>query len=374
MSATKNNKPLEYQKTLWQLLLTGCCCIGLWSCASTAATDTRQSQDVVVGEIRPATQTGIKRQQLEVGIRRFADEYASVMSYEADRIMDRAGTPELRWFATGWKLSSRTAVLDIAIGSNAVENLLDMLVLVSLTREEVESYWVPKYLGQKLGQGLLDASRRLEAEAWKRSEDVLTSRQQADLRAMIKEWKAANPDQHYFWGIRFDGFSSQRARDLQQVQQTGGLLGEVAQTRQTVDEVREFSERLLYYLQRAPAVTRLEAEFGMRNAFKSPEVLQLLDNSERLTRSAEAYADFARNFPTEREATVKQLMELELVTLRKLLESEELGRTMGKISDEGGDIANKAFIRGVLLILLWSIAYVGARLAYNFLIRKQRRT
>ena len=79
------------------------------------------------------------------------------MSLEADRIMDRAGTPELRWFATGWKLASRSAVLDIAVGPNAVENLLDMLVLVTLTRQEVEQYWAPKYLGPKLGQGLLEA-------------------------------------------------------------------------------------------------------------------------------------------------------------------------------------------------------------------------
>ena len=81
----------------------------------------------------------------------------------------------------------------------------------------------------------------------------------------------------------------------------------------------------------------------------------------------------ARNFPAEREAFIRQLMEMELATLRKLLASKELTQTMGRISDEGGDITNKAFIRGSLLILLWFIAYVGGRLAYDLLSRKYRR-
>jgi hypothetical protein len=363
----------QLQTSFWRAIGASICCTALLSCATTDAPQSQKSQDVSVAELRPSAETGIKRQQLEVEIRRYADTYAAVMSLEADRIMDRAGTPELRWFATGWKLTSRATVVDIAVGPNAVENLLDMLVLTALTRQELEEYWVPKVLGPKLGAGLLNASIRLENEAWERSRSVLTAAQQADLRELIREWNEAHPDQHYFWEIRFGGFSGQRAKDLEQVGQTGGLLGEVAQTRQTVDEVREFSERLLYYLQRAPTITRLEAEFGMRTMLRTPELQQLLNNTERLTRSAEAYADLARNFPAEREAAFTQLIELERDAIRELLKSEELNRTMGKISDEGGDIANLAFIRGALLILLWFFAYVGAKLTYDYLTRKPRK-
>ena len=59
------------------------------------------------------------------------------------------------------KMASQETVVDIAIGPNAVENLLDMLVLATLTRQEVESYWVPEYFGEEHGEGLLRAFRDL---------------------------------------------------------------------------------------------------------------------------------------------------------------------------------------------------------------------
>jgi hypothetical protein len=355
------------QPPLWRVITAALCCVGLWSCATTVTPPSRQSQEVSVAAVRQAEQAGIKRQQLEVEIRRFADRYGTVMSLEADRIMDRAGTPELRWFATGIKLSIREAVLDIAVGPNAVENLLDMLVLTTLQRQDLETHWVPKFLGPKLGQGLLNAARQHEEEIWDIAQNVLNAKQQTELRELIQEWREAHPNQHYTYGVRFAGFSGQRAQDLGQVRQTGGLLGEVAQARETVDEVRQFSERLLYYLQRAPSLTRLEAEFGMRGLFKSQEFRQLLDNAERVTRSTEAYADLARNFPAEREAALTQLIALEREALKDLLKSDELRGTVGQLSDEGDQIVNTAFIRGSLLVLLWVFGYVVAKLAHDYI-------
>ena len=361
------------QPRLWRVITAALCCVGLWSCATTVTPPSRQSQEVSVAAVRQAEQAGIKRQQLEVEIRRFADRYSTVMSLEADRIMDRAGTPELRWFATGIKLSIREAVLDIAVGPNAVENLLDMLVLTTLQRQDLETYWVPKFLGPKLGQGLLNAARQHEEEIWDIGKNVLNAKQQTELRELIQDWREAHPDQHYTYGVRFAGFSGQRAQDLGQVRQTGGLLGEVAQARETVDEVREFSERLLYYLQRAPSITRLEAEFGMRGLFKSQEFRQLLDNVERVTRSTEAYAELARNFPAEREAALTQLVALEREALKDLLKSDELRGTVGQLSDEGDQIVNTAFIRGSLLVLLWVFGYVVAKLAHDYISERRSR-
>jgi len=346
------------------------CCTALWSCAGAPPPSARQTGEIRVERLKQPDQAGIKRQQLEVEVRRFADRYSAVTSLEADRIMDRAGTPELRWFSTGWKLSIRSAVLDIAVGPNAVENLLDMLVLTTLTRQDLETHWVPKFLGPKLGQGLLNMAVRQENDIWEISKSVLTPQHLADLRELIQEWRNSNPDEHYSFGIRFAGFSGQRAQDLARVKETGGLLGEVAQARETVDEIREFSERLLYYLQRAPAVTRLEAEFGLRGLFKSPEFRQLLDNAERITRSTEAYAELARNFPAEREAALNQLIELEREALKELLESRELAGTVGRLGQQGGEIVNTAFIRGTLLVLLWLVAYIVAKLAHEYISRK----
>jgi hypothetical protein len=282
----------------------------MWGCA-TARVDEEKDKVIVapIGTDQAEASTTIKRQELQQEIMRFADRYAARMQLEADRIRETAGTAEGRWFALGWAMASQQAVVDIAIGSNAVENLLDMMVLASLTRQEVESYWAPEYFGEEQGEGLLRASRDLEEDIWTISERVLTPEQQDDLRAMIREWNEQRPDQHYFWFVRFSGFSGQRAAQLEGITETGGLLGEVSETRKAVDEVRDFGERTLYYLQRAPAMTTMEAQFAVYDILRQPEIKGLLDDSTRFTQSVERFADLAEGLPQERLAAIDQLME-----------------------------------------------------------------
>ena len=184
------------------ILSLGVVAISLGGC--TFGTAPEFSQDVTVaplryGETEAATATGIKRAQLEAEIMRFADRYAGRMATEMFRIQEQDPKRDLRWFTTGWIKNSRIAVVDIAIGPNAVENLLDMLVLTSLTRHSVETYWAPEFLGNELGAGLVDASRVLEQDIWRGADIVLTPDQQADLRALIDDWIEQNPDQ--FLGV-----------------------------------------------------------------------------------------------------------------------------------------------------------------------------
>jgi hypothetical protein len=345
----------------------------------------------------PASQTNVKREELSAEIMRFADRYSGRMSLEAERIAQRADNADLRWFAAGWNLASQQAVLDISLGPNAIENLLDMLVFASLTRIEVESYWTPLYLGPELGDGLLFAARTMEQDIWDLSARVLTPEQQGALRTLIVEWDAANPDQHYFWFVRFSGFSGQRADDLARLQQTGGLLAEFQLARETAVEVKLLTERLLRYLQRAPTITRLQAQFALREVARAPEVARLLDDLHRVSLSSSRYADFAEQLPAtsdatidalfarlreereaaivqifdelsaERVAAIEQFAAREQEVITALLASRELQCTVEKIGEEGGRIANITFVRGVLLIVLWAVFYVLGKLVYDFI-------
>ena len=362
----------------------------LIGCADLGTPTQAKSRDITVAQIgdKGETRPPMKRQELEARIMRFGDRYAARMTLEADRIMVKATTPEIRSFATGWKLACQSAVVDIAIGPNAVENMLDMIVLTSLTRQEVETYWVPEFLGEELGQGLLKAARQLEEDAWEGSKKVLTPEQQNDLRAVIHQWNEQHPDQHYFWGVRLAEFADQRAVELQRVEQTGGLLGEVSKTRETAVEIREFGERLMYYMQRAPNLTRLQAEFGMREMFQSPEVAQTLDNTSRITRSTERYADVLEKLPAdmqavithmfdeleqEREAAIVQIAHQQQEAIKALLISEELQIAVRNIATESEEITNIAFIRGVLLVLLWGVVFVIGRVVAGAIHDRARR-
>jgi hypothetical protein len=294
------------------ILSIGVVAIGLGGC--TFGTAPEFSDDVTVAPLRyrdseAATPTGIKRAQLEAEIMRFSDRYAGRMAAEMFRIQEEDPKRDLRWFTTGWMKNSRIAVVDIAIGPNAVENLLDMLVLTALTRHSVENYWVPKFLGDEVGQGLVEASRTLEADVWRAADVVLTPDQEAQLRALIADWIEQHPDELNFWEVRFSGFSGQRAAELEQVEQTGGLLGEVAQTRQTAEQMQQFGERVLFYMQRAPTITRLEAQSAVYQLISQPEFAGLFESTSRLTLAADRFASVAETLPEQQFAAIHQLMD-----------------------------------------------------------------
>lgn len=345
-----------------------------------------RSKDVSVAAIGngsgETTQTGIKREQLAVEIMRFADRYSGRMALEAEEIRDKSTSTELRRFSTGWTLLTQKAALDISIGPNAVENLLDMLVLATLTRIEVESYWVPEQLGPELGKGLLNSARLLEEDIWDLSSLVLTPQQQQDLHDLISEWHEANADQHFFWSVRFGGFSGQRAQDLKEVQQSGGLLAEVQMTRETAKEMQAFSERLLHYMQRAPAIARLEAQFAMQDMLNTPEITKMMQDMHRVSVSTARYAEFTDNLTAEtrklmdemfeklameRKATIDNISSTQMEVIRQLLASKELDDAIDRIGQEGDEIVDVTFVRGALLILLWALAYIGVKLGYDYL-------
>jgi len=306
VSKRKPSRYTRIQRVILPTLLVGLCA-GIPGCLSIPPT--KGTQDVSVApignkdEVKP---TGVKRQELQSTIMRFADRYTELMALEADNIGQNLGTPDARWFATGWQMACQEAAVNIASGPNAVENLLDMMVLSSLTRQQVENYWAPEFIGKTQGQGLIRASQVLEKDIWDISGKVLTPSQQGELRRITREWAAANPDQRYFFHIRFGEIAGQRGAGLDAVAQTGGLLHEVQETRRSVDEIRDFSERVLFYMQRAPNLTRLQAQFAVYDILRQPEFSQLLNDISLVSASTERFAAAIEGLPAERSAAIAQ--------------------------------------------------------------------
>ncbi|HEU4352299.1 MAG TPA: hypothetical protein VFR66_10555, partial [Burkholderiales bacterium] len=266
----------------------------------------------------------------------------------------------------------------------------------------------PKFLGGSRGDALLAASRAFENQVWKASARVLTPEQQQSLRALIEESIAQNPNQAYVWEVRFTGFSGQRAEELERVASTGGLLAEAQRALDTVDEVRVLSERMAYYLLRAPTIARLQAELGVYNVLETAQINRLMDDLHRTSSAVEQFGVLAKQLPAEREAAITQLLrefgrerEAAIVQLAKevtrereasimqasaelgrereaavrqvmleqrqtvlaLLKSQELAALVDRASVQSEDIINAAFVRGALLILLWMVAYLVVRVA-----------
>lgn len=279
--------------------------IVLVSCAGTS----EQSPRLVVAQFgtSEATTSGMTRAELEDQVRRFADRYLTRVTLAADRVGAASG--EHRRLMHSWKTVSQTTIVDIAIGSNAVTNLLDMMTVTRLSRLVVEDYWIPERLGSELGAPFLQAFVDLEEDIWSVADDVLTTSQQQDLRDLVDDWHAENPDQYYPWYVRLSNFSGQRAASLAAVQQSGGLLKEVARARQTAEEIEAFGERVLFYLQRAPMITTNEFEAGVGDILSNPEITTLLANTDEFVAAVDRLVQLVQALPDERLALVDQFMD-----------------------------------------------------------------
>ena len=249
---------------------------------------------------------------------RFADEYLTRMVVGVDKL--RRGTNALEPAeALKWKILLGTETCSIATGPNAVADVLDMTVFVTVTRAGLEDYWQPKVFG-KSAQPMLDGCRNAETEIWQLANTVLKPEQQAELRQAIELWRRQNPIAETGLAAPTLGLASQVAPASHAKATTTGsvfdllnvdpLSGLDPVTRQ-IAETRLFAERALYMTQKLPMLLRWQTELLSLNALAMPEMQQLVTNSTEIAASVERFARVAEQLPgqvsTEREEILKAL-------------------------------------------------------------------
>jgi hypothetical protein len=279
------------------------------ACGCTTAVAQRDTDAVVVAPVDgDADNSGMTEAELEDQLRRYADRFYTRIVLATNTVANETSTSAEELLMHQWKSVSVTTIVELAIGPNAVTNLLDMIVLTTLTRQTLEGYWIPEVFGEQ-GQPLLDAYLILEEDISTIADRVLTPEQQDDLTSLLADWSRDNPEQIYPWYVRLNEFSGQRAASLQDAQRSGGLLSTVRQTREAVEEVQAFGERILFYLHRAPAIASYAMQGSVLELLQGPEVSGVLRDTDRFTASVEELVDVIAQFPYDRVEAIDQLME-----------------------------------------------------------------
>lgn len=278
---------------------------------SACAANGQQAEQVVIAPLGSGetVTSGMTRAELEDHVRRFADRYYTRISLATAIVRSETESDELKRLMHNWKTVSLASIVQVAIGQNAVTNLLDMMTLTRLSRLVVESYWIPEHIGDELGADFLTTFVDLEADIWTVADDVLTPQQKDELRVLVDDWHAENPEQYFPWYVRLSDFSGQRAASLAAVQQSGGLLKEVARAREAAEEIQAFGERVLFYLQRAPALTTNEFESSVGGILGGPEVMRLIDDTDRFVVALERFVQILDQLPDDRLIVVDQIMD-----------------------------------------------------------------
>jgi hypothetical protein len=250
---------------------------------------------------------------------RFADEFSAQVIGQIEAL--RRGTNTLGPAEIlKWKLVFASEVSTIASGPNAIANLLDMTVFITLARESTEDYWLSRVYGES-ARPLLELCRRSETEVWKLAATVLAPEQQTELRKAIDAWHQRHPNPENLLGARAVGLAAQLTQpdttsdgskpasvfDLLRLDPLAGMDPAVRELAQT----RLFAERALYVVQWMPTLLRWQTELLALNAVAMPEVQQLVTNSTQLTESVDRFTQVAEKLPAqvskERQEIIKAL-------------------------------------------------------------------
>lgn len=289
--------------------------IGVHGCTSNFKSSTPDYVEVIsLDEKQEDVVERITQAQLREEVKRFAFRYSGLLHPFLQVIENEATTPEQRLRIHQWKKQISYSLVVIANDGNPEKCLLDMLVLVTLVRIESEERLVPESFFGNKGQAWLKAVRRSEAEIWSIAERVLDPQQQTTVRKLIQDWRVQNPGVKNLVAFRFSDFAAEvGAGEAESIVQTGGLLPEVSEATEAVDEIRRTSERAMFLALASPRLARLEAESFVYDLATQPEFKEyrtslknFSDASKKLTAVSEKLPDL---IAAEREAAINQAMD-----------------------------------------------------------------
>jgi hypothetical protein len=245
--------------------------------------------------------------QLQAIVMDYSDGYVMYIWQAFDDIRKSTADSKTRAQAQYLKVLSTSNAMTIAAGRNAAENLLDMLVFVSLDRHVLEAFWAPKVFGPS-SKSLVKTYRKLEQDIWKTSDRVLSKDQQRKLRELINEWIAANPDQHYTAAIRFSDFNELHGDSSGSMSEASTLLADVEKAVAVAEKGLLVSERVMFLAERTPRMMTMQADLVLDQIAATPDAELVRTNLTKFTAASErlsiSVAELPKQVSEERRAAV----------------------------------------------------------------------
>jgi len=285
---------------------------------------------------------------------RFADQYLEAVTRNM-RLLQRDGRPISRRELTRRRIQYTNEVLAITTGANAYANLLDMVVLVTLTRMRVDNYWKEQSKNQDI-EPILRAFRESEAEIWRISATVLAPDQQAELRAALTEWLGRNPKLRFTPDMADLDFVSEirrfsRSRSSSAPASVFSLLmidplSGLDPAAKELAETRLMAERALFLSRHLPELIRWETEYFTLNTVEVPEISKLLADTTKMSESAERVSLLSKQLPeliSNERARLVETLKSEREGLTTLAAESKQALTAGKQMADSANATLKSF-------------------------------
>jgi hypothetical protein len=260
-------------------------------------------------------------QLLQLRTMRFADEYVASITVPIRDFQAATDNAADRLTSQNWLLSQATAAYTIASSPSPVVNVVDMVVLVELSRMVIDDAWVGERFGAR-ATPLRDAYLRLEPQALELAKGTLTADQIAELQRLILEWRAQNPHVTAISYVHFRDVASSMGKDSagggQSFSGLFSMLGldpfrNLDPAVREITQTRELAERTIYYAQRVPNLLDMQVERLTFEMATMPEMKRLLTNADQVAVAASTTGRVIGDLPNmlthEREAAIRQLLD-----------------------------------------------------------------
>jgi hypothetical protein len=261
--------------------------------------------------------------ELENDLMRFADDLIAGTD-SATHLLRDDGTKIERTTLLKFRIAFIEDVYQIATGPNSYANLLDMITLVTLTRIQVQDYWIPNRWGSS-GQPLFEVLKSHEDTLWKVAKDVLKPDMVKELRVSIEAWASSHREIHVWTDVRASGFAATISHHDERIKTTDESkssvfdlldidpLSSLDPATREIARTRQFAERAFFLAQRMPDLLRMQAELLTLTTAELPELKSLVSDATRLSLAVDSLSQTAHALPkdiaTEREAVLKALRE-----------------------------------------------------------------
>jgi hypothetical protein len=269
---------------------------------------------------KEAQRRALHIRNLQLSVMRFADEYAGRVGEAIGEFQRRTQDGQERLNAQDWRVQQTQSAYEIASGSNSITNALDMVVLASLSRMVIEDVWAREKDPDQISD-LRQAHLTLEQRSWELVGETLNDEQEAQLRALIAQWRERNPHVDSVAYIHFEEFAADASMlGLSTDSASGNLFSLVGldvfssldPAVREITQTRELAERSIFYLQRMPTLLDLQVERLAYEMAVQPEAKALLADLGRASLVGSASDRLVESLPDllarERNALVSQVM------------------------------------------------------------------
>jgi hypothetical protein len=315
----------------------------------------KKTNEVAMGQTFGPAKVTVAHVQAELAT--LADTHASIIAQAADRVESQLTDPVLRVAVHREKYASILGAYTIAVQVNPLAALLDMTVMVTLSRDSAERFWT-KDLAAEQAEVLIAAYRRSEREIRSLAAKAFAAEDLAELDRLTVRWREEHPEQRYVSSIRFSDFGQKRSLGVGggATASRGNLfklfyldpLANLDPTMREIEQSRMLAERVFFLMARMPTLLGFQGRQLLLEAGASPQITQVLEDTNRFVDAAEQLPDrFASQLGEAGSAAINQmqtaLTEERQAFLRDLDEGQQNLRgtlvELNRALDSGNELA-----------------------------------